>query len=34
MAADDDEGDRVEIKVELSKEQKRWIKFDEGNLVI
>lgn len=34
MAADDDEGDRVEIKVELSKEQKRWIKFDEDNLVI
>jgi len=34
MAADDDEDDRVEIKVELNKKQKRWIKIDEDNLVI
>ena len=31
---DDDEGDRVEIKIELSKEQERWIKFDEEYRVI
>lgn len=31
---DDDEGDRVEIKIELSKDQERWIQFDKEYRII